>query len=129
MCEQPDQEAEESKETEAFASIKYIGFDIPPDGDWSLFLEHLWQKAARALSEKFDFLSNQFISPRTRIQIGRSRVLSKAKYGNDIVPLNKWAERNFTSLHRKMLRIVFGVPRATGCTALLMLAGETPFCD
>ena len=69
------------------------------------------------------------MSFKTRLKIGKANVLSKFQYGADIVPLNANARAKFTSIHRKMLRVIFGVPRATDSRALLMIAGETPFCE
>ena len=112
-----------------FSSIKYLGFKITPTGDWTEFLNSLIQKEGRALSENFDALSNQYIPFQTRIRIGKAAVLSKSQYGADIIPLNDRARTKLTSFHMKMLRIVFGVPRATESRALLMIAGETPFCE
>ena len=112
-----------------FSSIKYLGFKITPQGEWDEFLKYLLQKAKRALSENFEFLNNQFVSFETRIEIGKSTVLSQLQYGADIVPLSPRMREEFDSIHRKLLRVIFGVPRATDSRTLLLLAGETPFTE
>ena len=93
------------------------------------FLNHLLRKAGKALSDFFYALNNQLTSPETRIRIGKSLVLSRLQYGADIVPLSRDMANKFDAVQNKMLRIIFGVPRATSSDALLMLAGETPFSD
>ena len=110
-------------------SIKYLGFHITPDGDWSKFLKYLLQKAGKELSDGFHAYSNQLIPFGTRIRVAKSRCLSQLSYGQDIVPLDAHTEAKFRSFQAKVLRVIFGVPKATSADALLMIAGEAPICE
>ena len=109
---------------EKITPFKYLGASFPPNGSWTRFIDSQLAAARRTLGQHWSFFYEAETATQVKVHVGKSIVLSKLSYCQDIMLPTVSEERKINRVQEKLLKTTIRVPSYASGRVVRYILGQ-----
>ena len=117
-----NEEPEDEKQSE---KLKYLGFNMTPDGEWNDYIETRTRRCQQTLGRYWRFFKKSNVSVDLKLRVSKTMILSHLTYGDDILCLTSKQSKELDSMQAKVLKRILQVPLSTSSDAIRYILGQS----